>query len=349
MKIALIAPPFISVPPKKYGGTELFIAELAEGLQQEGVEVVVYTIGESTVNVPKKWRYEKENWPVCGDPEANLKSLSHSAWAVNDAAADADVIHLNNAPGLCFSQFVKAPFVYTLHHAYEKHLVEYYGLLPDVRYVSISEFQRQALGMRQARTIHHGLRLSRYQLQETKQHYLSFLGRIAPDKGTHLAIEIAKQAGIPLRIAGEIQPIYREYWEQRIQPLVDGTFIQYVGEVGLAEKNALLGGSLAMLFPVQWEEPFGLVMIEAMACGTPVLAMPGGSVSEIIQEGVNGCVRETVSDLANCAKDLKFKADEVRRYAEQNFALERMVREYIKVYSEIIDARGGRAEELSVA
>ncbi len=349
MKIALIAPPFISVPPQKYGGTELFIAELAEGLQQEGVDVVVYTIGESTVNVPKKWRYEKENWPVSGDPEANLKSLSHSAWAVNDAAADADVIHLNNAPGLCFSQFVKAPFVYTLHHAYEKHLVEYYGLLPDVRYVSISEFQRQALGMRQARTIHHGLRLSRYRLQETKQHYLSFLGRIAPAKGTHLAIEIAKQAGIPLRIAGEIQPIYREYWEQRIQPLVDGTFIQYVGEVGLEEKNELLGGSLAMLFPVQWEEPFGLVMIEAMACGTPVLAMPGGSVGEIIKEGVNGCVRETVSDLANCAKDLKFKADAIRRYAEQNFALERMVREYIKVYSEIIDARGGRAEELSVA
>jgi len=349
MKIALIAPPFISVPPRKYGGTELFIAELAEGLQQEGAEVVVYTNGESTVNVPKKWSYEKENWPVSGDPEANLKSLSHSAWAVKDAAAEADVIHLNNAPGLCFSKFVKTAFVYTLHHAHEKHLVEYYGQLPDVQYVSISEFQRQALGMRQARTIHHGLKLSRYRVQETKQQYLSFLGRIAPTKGTHLAIEIAKQAGIPLRIAGEIQPINREYWEQRIEPYVDGKFIQYVGEVGLEEKNELLGGSLAMVFPVQWDEPFGLVLIEAMACGTPVLAMPRGSVSEIVKEGVSGHVRETVNDLANCAKDLKLKAEEVRRYVEENFALERMVREYIKVYSDVIEARREKIQERIVA
>jgi len=345
MKIALIAPPFISVPPKKYGGTELFIAELAEGLQEEGVDVVVYTNGESSVNVPKKWLYEKGSWPLSGDPEANLKSLSHSAWAVKDAAADADVIHLNNAPGLSFSRFVATPFVYTLHHAYEEHLAEYYEQLPDVRYVSISEFQRQALGIRQARTIHHGLRLSRYRLQETKQDYLSFLGRIAPAKGAHLAIEIAKQAGIPLRIAGEIQPIYREYWEQRLKPSIDGKFIQYVGEVDLEQKNELLGGSRAMLFPVQWDEPFGLVMIEAMACGTPVLALPGGSVAEIIKEGLNGHVRTTVSDLANCAKDLKLKPCAIRRYMEQNFSARQMVREYISVYSEAIAARGARTQE----
>lgn len=301
------------------------------------MDIVLYTNSESELPVPKKWLYEKEEWPPSGDIEANLKALNHSAWAVQDAFGSADVIHMNNAPGLTLSRFSPdLPIVYTVHHAYEPILSNFYELFPKVSYVTISEFQRQKLSVPRSRTIHHGIEMAKYHFQAARERYLCFLGRVAPVKGTHLAIEIAKKAGIPLKIAGEIQPIYRDYWEQSVKPHVDGRFIEYVGEVGLEEKNELLGKALAMVFPIQWDEPFGLVMIEAMACGTPVLALPGGSVGEIIREGVSGCVRRSVDELAVCAKNLDPVPALVRKYAERLFSRERMVSDYIELYSEIL-------------
>jgi glycosyltransferase involved in cell wall biosynthesis len=337
MRIALIAPPFISVPPRRYGGTELFLAELASGLQKRGIDVVLYTNGDSRLPVPTKWLYEKEEWPLSGEVEANLKALNHSAWAVQDALGSADVIHMNNAPGLTLSRFSPdLPMVYTVHHAYEPVLSNFYGLFPKVSFVTISEFQRQKLTVPRSRTIHHGIEMAKYHFNAAKEPYLCFLGRVAPVKGTHLAIEIAKKTGIPLKIAGEIQPLYRDYWEQSVKPQVDGRFIEYVGEVGLREKSELLGKAAAMVFPIQWDEPFGLVMIEAMACGTPVLALPGGSVGEIVKEGVSGCVRSSVNELAACAKNLDLIPELVRKYAETLFSRERMVSDYIELYSEIL-------------
>ena len=186
------------------------------------------------------------------------------------------------------------------------------------------------------RTIHHGIDPALYPLQKGKRTYLSFLGRIAPPKGTHLAIEIAKKSGIPLKIAGEIQPMYQGYWESMVKPHVDGKFIEYVGEMGLKEKVELLGNSIAMLFPIQWDEPFGLVMIEAMACGAPVLALSRGSVGEVVKEGVSGHIRTSVDDLAKCAKNLVFDPDAVRAYMEKFFSVERMTRDYINLYTEIL-------------
>jgi glycosyltransferase involved in cell wall biosynthesis len=341
MKIAVIAPPFIAVPPKRYGGTELFIAELAKGLKDKGIDVIVYANGESTVPVEVRSMFKTEEWPLKGEVEASVKALSHAAWAVKDAAGEADVIHVNSAPSLSFSTFVDKPFVYTVHHAYDQSLVDYYQTLPDVFYVTISDFQRFELPMPHMRTIHHGIDFSPYQLRADKQPYLAFLGRIAPPKGTHLAIEIAKKSGIPLKIAGEIQPVYQDYWEEMVKPHVDGKFIEYVGEVGLEGKNELLGNALAMVFPIQWNEPFGLVLIEAMACGTPVLAMPGGSVEEIVKEGIGGHVRKTVPELANCARTLRINPRLVRSYVEESFSIERMVDDYVRLYSDI--ASGGKA------
>src|SRR5262249_18294237 len=277
-------------------------------------DVTVYTNGESEVEVPIKWFYEKGEWPLRGDVEASLKGLNHSAWAVKDAASEADIIHLNSAPGLSLARFVDAPMVYTVHHAFDAALQNFYRGFPEVTYVSISHFQRRKLRNPRARTIHHGIDASLYRLQECKQPYLSFLGRIAPTKGTHLAIEIARESGLPLKIAGEIQPLFKDYWDSQVKPHVDGKIIEYVGEVGLEEKNDLLGNSMAMLFPVQWDEPFGLVMIESMACGTPVLACGGGSVDEVVKEGISGHVRATASELARCARDLNIDARVVRRY-----------------------------------
>jgi glycosyltransferase involved in cell wall biosynthesis len=208
-----------------------------------------------------------------------------------------------------------------------------------VNYVTISDFQRHRERMPRIRTIHHGLDVSLYQFQPKKQQYLSFLGRIAPIKGTHLAIQVARQSGIPLKIAGEVQPLYRDYYESEIKPHIDGRFIEYIGEADLEAKNELLGNSLAMLFPIQWNEPFGLVMIEAMACGTPVLAFSGGSVPEVVKDDVSGYICRDVAEMAERAKTLAIPPSTVRDYVERYFTIDRMVDEYLQLYSEIVDAR----------
>lgn len=326
----------------------MFVAELARGLQQLGVDVTVYTIGESTIDAPIRWLYPEGEWPVSGEVEASLKGLSHSSWAVKEASREADIIHMNSAPALSFSRFIQTPSVYTVHHAYEPAFARFYEDLPEVSYVTISDFQREKLRMPRLRTIHHGVDGALYPAPKKKQDYLCFLGRIAPPKGTHLAVEIARKSGIPLKIAGEIQPLYKNYWETMVKPHVDGKFIEYVGEMGMEDKVELLGNSRGMIFPVQWDEPFGLVMIEAMACGTPVLAMPGGAVDEVVKEGVSGHIRSSVHELALCAKNLDLEPARVRGYMEEFFSAERMTRDYISLYSEIL--QNGVAEiEQSVA
>lgn len=346
MKIALIAPPFIPVPPKMYGGTELFIAQLAIGLKKQGVEVVVYSNGESTIEVEKRWLYEKPQWPIEGEIYDNLKDLNHTSWSIQDAAGSCDVIHVNNVAGLVCSRFVQKPFVYTVHHPHVPGLNEFYNFFPDVNYVTISDFQKERLGMPKSRTIHHGLDLSVYDPTRQERQYLSFLGRIAPIKGTHLAIQVAKQSGIPLKIAGEVQPIFRDYFEREIKPHVDGKFIEFVGEVDLKAKNELLGNSLALLFPIEWDEPFGLVMIEAMACGTPVIAFPGGAVPEIVKDGVSGYICRSVEEMAVRAKKLHFDAASIRQYVEQNFSLDAMVARYIDLYREISRDQQSQAKKI---
>ena len=173
---------------------------------------------------------------------------------------------------------------------------------------------------------------------EQKQQYLSFIGRIAPIKGTHLAIAVAKHAGIPLKIAGDIQPMHREYFEAKIKPHIDGKFIEYIGLADLEAKNELLGNSMAMLFPIKWDEPFGLVMVEAMACGTPVVSLPGGSVPEIVRDGISGYICHSVSEMAKRIKNIQISPRALRQYVQENFSLERMVAQYASLYEEAVPA-----------
>jgi len=339
VKIALVAPPFIAVPPENYGGTELFVAQLAEGLQAAGTEVVVYANGESTVNVERRWRYERSQWPIKTDQNAWLKELDHTSWAMRDAARSCDILHLQAPVGLPTSNFLPTAVICTLHGPHDSRLTEFCERYPDVHYVCISEFQCRQESMPHLYTVHHGIDLSKYQLREKKDQYLSFIGRIAPIKGTHIAIDVAKRTGIPLKIAGDIQPMYRDYFEAKIKPHLDGRLVEYVGLADLAAKNELLGNSLAMLFPILWNEPFGLVMVEAMACGTPVLALRGGSVPEIVRDGISGYVCRSVSQLAKRAMDLHIEADVVRQYVEENFSLQRMVARYQELYKDAADTQ----------
>jgi glycosyltransferase involved in cell wall biosynthesis len=339
MRVALVSSPFLAVPPRKYGGTELFIAQLAEGLKNSGVDVVVYTNGESTVGVETRWLYKSQQWPIKGEVFDNLKDFNHASWAISDAASDCDVIHLNSVAGLMFTRYAQNKFVYTMHHVHEDHLSDVYQSFPSVEFVTISEFQRQRETMPRMRSIHHGIDLSQYRAHSKKRDHLSFLGRIAPIKGTHIAIEVAKKAGIPLKIAGEVQPIYKDYFDAEIKPHIDGKFIEYVGEVDLDGKNELLGNSLALLFPVQWNEPFGLVMIEAMACGTPVLALRGGAVEEIVCNGISGFVCHSTDEMVQRVRDLPglFTPPNVRQYCQQSFSVERMVADYLALYQALVD------------
>ena len=335
MRIALIAPPFISIPPKLYGGTELFIAHLAEGLKRNGFDVVVYANGESRVGVEVRSLYPKSEWPLSEEMFSNMKDINHSSWAVADALHDCDIVHLNNAPGLASARFADVPFVYTVHHPYEQGLSDFYSYYPDVHYVTISDFQRSQLSMPRTWTIHHGVKIEDYPFREAKQQYLSFIGRLAPVKGPHIAIEVAKKTGIPLKIAGEIQPLFKSYYESEIKPHIDGSFIEYVGEADLEAKNELLGNSMAMLFPIQWNEPFGLVMIEAMACGTPVIALRGGSVPEVVRDGISGYVCENGHEMAERVRNLDTKPAIVHRYAREKFSVEVMVEKYASLYESI--------------
>jgi glycosyltransferase involved in cell wall biosynthesis len=336
MRIALIAPPFIPVPPVEYGGTELFIGNLAVKLKERGVEVVVYTNGASTVDVEKRWMYPEPEWPLRGEIYDNLKDIAHTSWAIDDAVSDgAEIIHLNNAPGLATSRFVNTPFVYTIHHPQDDGLSDFYSIFPETHYVTISDFQRRLEKMPNVQTIHHGIDPDNCSLAEEKQDYLAFLGRIAPIKGTHVAIEVAKRSGIPLKIAGEIQPMYQDYFNQQIKPQVDGKFIEYIGEVDRPAKNDLLSKARALLFPIQWNEPFGLVMIEAMVCGTPVLAFPGGSVAEVVRDGISGWICKSEEDMSQRARNVAIDPTVVQEYVSENFSLDRMADRYLELYQQI--------------
>ena len=336
MKVALIAPPLIPVPPVDYGGTELFVAHLATALRDVGTDVVVYANGESSVPVPRRALYQNSSWPIKRELDAAMREINHVSWAVQDAARDCDILHVQSPSGVAFSRFTERPFVLTLHGPHDQATSELYSFFPSIHYVCISGAQCRQESMPKMHTVHHGIDLAKYRLIDRKQNYLSFIGRIAPIKGTHIAIDVAKRTGIPLKIAGDVQPVNREYFERKIKPEIDGKLVEYIGLASLDVKNELLGNSLAMLFPIQWAEPFGLVMVEAMACGTPVLAMPGGSVAEIVKPGVSGHICRSAREMAARTRDLSFEPSAVRRYVEENFSVARMASKYLQVYEEAL-------------
>jgi glycosyltransferase involved in cell wall biosynthesis len=336
LRIALVAPPFIAVPPAAYGGTELFLAHLAEGLCARGHQVVIYANGDSRVACPLRWRYPHADWPVACETTALLKNTDHTAWAVRDASGWADLVHVNDIVGLPFTHFIDLPVVHTLHHPVDPVMSAQYDRYPNVHYVAISAFQAHRERMPRLSVVPHGLNLSDYIMETRKEDYVAFLGRMAPCKGAHRAIAAARRAGVRLKMAGEIQPPFREYWEREIEPQIDGDRIQYIGEADLLKKNELLAPARALLFPIQWDEPFGLVMIEAMACGTPVLALPGGAVEEIVCDGVSGWICADLDEMVDRIAAPAISASSCRAWVAERFSVERMVDGYLRVYAQAV-------------
>ncbi len=337
MRIAQVAPLYERVPPQLYGGTERVVAYLTEELVHRGHDVTLFATGDSVTSarlvaaVPRALRFD----PSAAEPLApHVVQLGQ----VFERAAEFDLIHCHvDYVAFPFTRLVATPTVHTLHGRLDlPWLAPLFAYFRGVPVVSISDAQRQPLrnlDLRWAATVHHGVPLARYPFSPRGGSYFAFLGRISPEKRVDRAIAVARRIGIPLRIAAKVDAADCAYFEREIRPLLDDPLIDFVGEIGDDEKPAFLGGARALLFPIDWPEPFGLAIIEALACGTPVITRPCGAVPEIMVDGVTGFVADTLDDLVEAAKrvDTIDRAD-CRRHVEARFSVRRMADDYERVY-----------------
>lgn len=342
LRIAIVAPLFESVPPKLYGGTERVVSYLTEELVRQGHEVTLFASGDS------RTRARLRPMSRCGlrlDPDCQDPLVRHMIMvdAVAAAAREFDVIHFNiDYLHFPVSRRLRLPAVSTLHGRLDiPDLVPLYRHFRDLPLVSISRSQREPLAWANwIATVHHGLPPDLHVFSPQHDGYLAFLGRISPEKRPDRAIAIARQAGIPLRMAAKVDRADRAYFDEQIRPLLAGPGVEFIGEISDAEKPAFLGKAQALLFPIDWPEPFGLVMIEAMACGTPVIAFPGGAVPEVIRDGVNGYIvtdeAQAVAAVERCAS---LSRAGCRRAFDTYFTAERMARDYLKIYRRLAAER----------
>jgi glycosyltransferase involved in cell wall biosynthesis len=343
MRIAQVAPLWERVPPPAYGGIELVVGLLTDELVRRGHEVTLFATGDSIslaklVSVhPRALRLDTSV------KEYNIYEMLQVS-AVYERADEFDIIHSHmGCASLPYAKLVKTPTVHTLHGVFTPDNEKMFQYAKTQPYVSISDAQRETkLGLNYVSTVYNGIDVSSYKFypQPEEPPYLAFLGRISPEKGTHLAIEIAKKAGWRLKMAGKVDVVDKEYFAKEVEPLIDGKQIEYLGEANHQQKNELMGGAFATLFPITWREPFGLVMVESMASGTPVIAMKLGSTTEVIAHGKTGflCtnVEECVSAIAKVA-DLDRYA--CREYVQSRFSMEAMTEGYEEVYRQILQQR----------
>jgi glycosyltransferase involved in cell wall biosynthesis len=335
MRIAQIAPLAEPVPPELYGGTERVVHLLTEELVRRGHDVTLFASGDSETDArlvavtPEALRLGPE------DVDPNL-ALMLELGMVFEQADQYDVIHNHiDYFALPFSHLVRTPMVTTLHGRLDlPGLRAFYERYDTAPLVSISDNQREPIPhVNWAATVYNATDLTCLTFNEAGGDYFAFVGRICPEKNIEGAIAIARRVGVPLRIAAKVDPLDADYHETVIKPLIDGRHVDYVGELGDADKDAFLGSACALLFPVDWPEPFGLAMTEAMACGTPVLALRRGSVPEVVEDGVTGFVRDSEEELAEVADQVtRLSRRACRERVEQHFSVEVMTDGYEAVY-----------------
>ena len=352
MRIAQVSPLFESVPPRAYGGTERVVSYLTEELVARGHSVTLFASGDSETRAhlvpaaPRSLRLEGG----AQDALALHMGMLLDAYA---RAREFDVIHCHtDYIGLPFTPRSKVPTVLTLHGRLdipEVHPV--YRAFPDVALVSISDAQRHPLaGVRWAATVHHGLPPDLYRFHPGGGKHLLFLGRISPEKRPDIAIRVAIRAGVPLRIAAKVDKVDQPYFERVVRPMLDHPLVEWLGEVDDGEKERLLGEAIALMFPIDWPEPFGMVMIESLACGTPVIARRRGSVPEVIVDGHTGFLCETEDEMvAAVARVAEIPRRSCRATFEAHFTAGRMAEGYLRVYGREADrALRGKTRSLAV-
>lgn len=349
MRIGIVAPPWVSVPPARYGGTESVVDRLARGFVAAGHDLLLWTTGDSTCPVPKGWVIEHADTEHMGLAVVELHHLLRGYQAL--VAWGADVVHDHTLIGPIYAKHHPELAVVTTNHGpFDERLTELYrAVAPDVPVIAISHDQAsRAGGLPIAAVIHHGIDLDRFPIGDgrgdERGQYFVFLGRMVPEKGARRAALAAKRAGARLVMAAKMrEPLEREFFAEQIRPLLDDD-ITFVGEVGREDRLRLLQGATALVNPIRWPEPFGLVMLEALACGTPVLAYPEGAAPEIVDDGVTGYLCRDDDDLARRLGDAAaLDRAACRRAAEERFSTERMVADHLALFERVLHDRGARA------
>jgi glycosyltransferase involved in cell wall biosynthesis len=336
MKIAQVSPLYEAVPPKLYGGTERVVAHLCDALADLGHDVTLFASAEAQTKARlapvRDQAIRLDPAPLKSDLAAHMFMLDE----VRRRQSEFDVIHFHTDM-IHFPMFeaMAGRTLTTLHGRLDmKDLAGVYQRWSSFPVVSISNAQRTFLPHANwAGTVHHGMPTALYRFSPTPGGYLAFLGRISPEKGPDRAIAIAKAVGMPLKIAAKVDAADKVYFETEIRPLLDHPLIEFIGEIGDGQKSEFLGGAQALLFPIEWPEPFGLVMIEAMACGTPVIAYAHGSAPEIIEDGVTGVLVGGESEAAEAfARIRRMDRTLVRKRFEERFSSEVMAQGYLDLY-----------------
>jgi glycosyltransferase involved in cell wall biosynthesis len=340
MKIAQLSPLIERVPPKKYGGTERVVSLLTEELVRRGHDVTLFASGDSITTAKLESVYSKSLREAKIDEFQAFQLLN--AGAAFERAREFEVIHNHlDYYGLPFIPISSTPTVSTLHGSFNLENRYIYSAYSNLNYVSISNAQRKPLPtLNYIKTIYHGIDVITFPFSEEKDDYLLFVGRISREKGVHFAIDAARHLHKTLIIAAKLDPYQKadlRYFEDVIEPELEGEQIRWVGEVDAEERNRLMSRASCLLHPINWREPFGLVMVEAMACGTPVIAFNRGSVPEILVNGKTGFIVEDLEEMVSVYENIsKISPVACREHMEKNFSVVRMVDEYEKVYEKLI-------------
>jgi glycosyltransferase involved in cell wall biosynthesis len=337
MKIAQIAPLWIPVPPFTYGGTELVVSWLCEELVKRGHEVTLFATGDSKTEAELVSVWPKSLW------RARL-SAPHAVFGLmyerlSEMESEFDIIHdhceFYTAP---FSKFFQTPIVSTIHHPVYEEMIILFKRFPQINYVAVSKSQRKsAPGINFVKTIYHGLPQEQYEFNPNPEDYLLWLSKITPEKGVAEAIEVAKMAGEKLIVSGVIQTEYQDFFEYRIKPMIDGKQIQFVGAADFEKKVDLFKNAKAFLYPVKRPEPFGLVVAESMACGTPVIAYRAGAMSELIKNRRTGFLVNSKEEMIAALNKIKrIKRRDCYHHVQRKFNLQKVVNKYEALYNKIL-------------
>lgn len=357
MRIAQVAPLWERVPPPAYGGIELVVSLLTDELVRRGHQVTLFASGDSLTLAQLESVHSQA---LRLDPAVRESAIYEMLQLSNvyERANEFDLIHSHmGCAALPYAKLVKVPTIHTLHGVFTADNRKLFSHAKTQPFVSISNTQREPeLGLNCVATVYNGIDVEshRFFAQPDQPPYLAFLGRMSPEKGPHHAIAIARAVGLPLKMAGKVDPVDVQYFETQIKPQVDGTQIQFLGEANHHRKNELMGRAIATLFPITWKEPFGLVMVESMAAGTPVIALNLGSAPEVIADGKSGFLCNSVEECIAAVHKLdRLQRANCRQHVTQHFSVQRMTDGYEAVYQQILsrqlDRNGHRRQHPLIA